>query len=335
MAHQIEIVDGRAKFVASRVPGWHGLGQVFDRNLTVAEAMTEAGLTNWNIRTAPVFAIDGDNHIEVEGTRVVLRDNQTTPGGAPESLGAVTPVWTPIQIEDGFQFGEALLTLGDRKPNVSAAGSLEGGKSVFLTLELPDHIVIGDGDLTIPYLLVMMRNDGKGALVTQLDYIRAVCANTVSAAMNNTSAMRHTVRHAGEHNWDALVLEASQALNLAYKAMDQFTAEAQAMAKQKVTDAMFDKIVADLFPIPADDIKGRAKMVSKQDAFRQVYALPTQDGIRGTAWGVLQAGIEMADWFVGSDDPTARARSQAGLNGKAEGSAIKAQVRKSILTVTK
>ena len=44
MAHNLEIKDGKASFVAKGEKAWHGLGQVVDKAMTSEEAIKLANL---------------------------------------------------------------------------------------------------------------------------------------------------------------------------------------------------------------------------------------------------------------------------------------------------
>ena len=71
-----------------------------------------------------------------------VRTNPFT--GRPEALGVVGDLYTPMQNEDHAAF---LNTLADESGAIfDTAGSLNGGRQVFITMRLPDTMKIGGTD---------------------------------------------------------------------------------------------------------------------------------------------------------------------------------------------
>jgi hypothetical protein len=55
MAHELEIVNGKAKMVYAGAVPWHGLGKQISPDLTPDQVLAEAGL-DWEVSKVPAFA---------------------------------------------------------------------------------------------------------------------------------------------------------------------------------------------------------------------------------------------------------------------------------------
>jgi hypothetical protein len=137
MAHEIETHGEQAAAVFARTDAWHRLGTtVRDRAFSAEEAMTLGNLGGWRVRKVPLLAhevtADGVTTLDAPGYATV-RDNPFT--GRPEALGVVGAGYEPLQNEDHAEF---LNHLADQSGAVfDTAGSLRGGRQVFITMQLP------------------------------------------------------------------------------------------------------------------------------------------------------------------------------------------------------
>src|SRR3954447_1155218 len=167
MAHGITQSDSMMS--VRRVP-WHGLGVVLDeRPPTLAAALEAAGLT-WTVAKQPLFRADGR---EVPGHHATVRED------TDQVLGVVSDDYVVVQNHECFAF---LANLLGSELIFETAGSLWGGRQVFITAELPEHITIG-GDDVRPYVVLSAWHTGTGAIRAMTTPVRAVCAHTVRAAL--------------------------------------------------------------------------------------------------------------------------------------------------------
>lgn len=111
---------------------WHGLGTRVMTAPTSEEALELAGL-NWKVVQEPVYT--GENEL-IEGYKANVRDSDR------KVLGVVTNRYRVIQNSDAFSFTDALLGEGVR---YETAGSLMGGRKVWLLARLPhEYIITGE-----------------------------------------------------------------------------------------------------------------------------------------------------------------------------------------------
>ena len=163
MTHEIETHGSQAAAVFARKDAWHRLGTtVRDRAFTAEEAMRLGHLGGWDVRKLPLTTAEvsegGVTPIEVPGFATV-RTNPFT--GQPEALGVVGGGYTPLQNEDHADF---LNLLADESGAIfDTAGSLRGGRKVFITMQLPDSLTVGGTDRVERRMGNYLRLTGDGA----------------------------------------------------------------------------------------------------------------------------------------------------------------------------
>jgi phage/plasmid-like protein (TIGR03299 family) len=311
MAHHIETHGDQAAALFARTDPWHRLGTtVAGEAFTAEDAMTLGHLGGWNVHKVPLTAAevgaDGVTTLDVPGFATV-RTNPFT--GAPEALGVVGDGYTPLQNEEHADF---LDTLADASgATFDTAGSLHGGRQVFVTMKLPQHLKVGGTDRVDLNIAALNSHDGTSAFRVLVTPVRVVCANTQQAALRNhvsSWSIRHT------RNAKAAVQAARDSLGLTFAYVEAFQAEAERLLDTATTDAQFFALVDGLFPAPADDAPTRVHNAAtdrRQTLARLWHDADTQAGISGTAWGAYQAVVEYVDHFAPvrtrHDPATARA----------------------------
>ena len=174
MAHEIETHGTQAAAVFARKDAWHRLGTtVRDRAFTAEEAMRLGHLGGWNVRKLPLTTAEvsegGVTPIEVPGFATV-RTNPFT--GAPEALGVVGGGYTPLQNEDHAEF---LNLLADESGAIfDTAGSLRGGRQVFITMQLPNSLTVGGTDRVDLNIAALNSHDGSSAFRILVTPVRVV-----------------------------------------------------------------------------------------------------------------------------------------------------------------
>jgi phage/plasmid-like protein (TIGR03299 family) len=308
MAHELEtFANGQTAFVSARQSAWHQLGTVTTNTLSADEIMTLAFLGGWKVRKIPVYGIetiDGvETRIPADDKAMTVRTNIVT--GEVEYLGIVGDDYGVVQNE---QCAEILDRLVDeaRGAHFETAGSLRRGKSMFVTMKLPDTMTIAGTDQLDLYLAANTSHDGTAALRVDATPIRIVCANTQRAAFANTKGT-YVFRHTS--NVNSQISQAREALGLMWTYLDTFQQAADRMLNTTLTNAEFDANVAQLWPI-ADDASDRTKDHAKQRRAALRYLLrdaDTQACVRGTRWAGYQAIVEYIDHIQPAKNELARA----------------------------
>jgi phage/plasmid-like protein (TIGR03299 family) len=312
-------------FVSARVPAWHRLGTVFDRPMTVVEAMEKAHLAGWNVRkidlagTDTLISEDGvtSEDVDFPEWKGVVRTNPVS--GKTERLGVVGAGYHHVQNEEHGEFLEALLDMSGAR-FIETAGALRNGRHVFYCAKLPEQMLIGGVDAIDTFVTTMNGHDGTRALMAVASPVRVVCANTEAAAIASARqkwATRHTKKAS------KAVEEARQALSMTFKFNEAFQAEAERMLDAALSVDEFTKIVNTVFE-PVRDSDSPTTQSTKKVRDRTLIQLfteaDTQAKVAGTRWAGYNAVTEYIDHFAAATGKGATAkmtaRSLSAVDGK-------------------
>lgn len=211
---------------------WHGLGTEVMEAPSSEEALIAAGL-NWKVCQEPIYTGTDE---PILGYRVNLRNTDR------RVLGVVTERYKVIQNDEAFAFTDALLGEGVR---YETAGSLQGGKKVWLLAHMPHEYIIS-GERISPYLLFSNTHDGSGAIKVALTPIRVVCNNTLNLALA-TAKRSWSMIHTG--NIQGKLQEAKDTLLLAETYMDSLGKEFDSLRMKKISDRQVMEYIEILLPI--------------------------------------------------------------------------------------
>jgi len=314
MAHELETwSDGTASFVSAREHAWHRLGTVLPAEFDAARAMSYAKLGGWNVRTmalqtAPVLSDDGVfGALPVPDQFATVRTNPVS--GGVDVLGVVGRGYTVIQNEEHADLLNRVVDEGGA--HFETAGSLRGGRSVFLSMKLPRTMNIGGIDPVDLYLIALNSHDGTSAFRLLVSPVRVVCANTQALALRRAQSsfsIRHTSGAKGN------IAQAREALGLTFKYAEVFEREAEAMIQASLTDAQFEQIIGKLWTTESESKRSATITANRADVLTGLFSdAPTNASIRGTRWAGYQAITEYLDHFapVAGGTDTARAERVA------------------------
>lgn len=255
---------------------WHRLGKVVERQLTAEEALKEAGL-DWEVKRHPFYIhVDGQvAPVEVKGKFATVRDSDNA------VLGSVGSAYRVLQNRDAFAFADGLVD--DGSAHYETAGSLKGGKKVWMMMTLPQGIQIAGEDVSL-YLALTNSHDGKSAVQVMVTPVRIVCQNTMNLAVSQAERI-WSVRHVG--SMDGRLEEARRALDMTFGYVEEFQQLGENLAAQHFSGREFGRMVRDLVP---DDEEEQEKIIeSYSDS-------PNLGNIRDTKWGAINAIGEYYDW---------------------------------------
>ena len=159
---------------------WHGLGRIVMDAPASREALELAGL-DWQVESRNIYSGTG---AMIPGYRANVRSTDDA------VLGVVSDRYRIVQNEEAFQFTDDLLGEG---VTYETAGSLQGGKKVWMLARLPRKYLIA-GDQVVPYLVIFNSHDGSSGVKVAMTPIRVVCQNTLNLALN-TAKRSWTARH--------------------------------------------------------------------------------------------------------------------------------------------
>lgn len=260
-----------------RFTPWHGLGTEVKEAPTSADALRLAGL-DWTVEQTPVFT---DNGILIPGYKANRRSSDQS------ILGIVTDRYKIVQNEEAFSFTDSII--GD-DVRYETAGSLSGGKRVWMLAKMPTTTILGDD--VDPYLCFTNSHDGTGAIKVCMSPIRVVCQNTLNLALN-TATRSWSTKHMGD--MQSKLDEAKYTLGLAETYMGKLGEEAERLASMKIDFNTLNKIVEEMFPIKEDDSDRHKKTMQKaRDEYFMCYFAPDLANYVNTAYGAINAMSDFA-----------------------------------------
>jgi phage/plasmid-like protein (TIGR03299 family) len=283
-----------------RKPAWHNEGLVLDAPpASWEEARTLAGL-DWEPVKEPVFArsigfgADGqptEGFAEVEGfSRIARSDTGATLAVPSASFSLIS----------NAEMGEIVEAVID-EPNMSydTAGSLAGGRKVWALVKLDEpYQVPGDPSLTFPYGAIVNYHDGHGACQVLRTTVRIVCANTFAAA--EADGDRHGARYVFRHTsqWRERVEEARAAVAGIRSDAARWREVATELALLPIDERQVEVFLSEFVPMPPKGIispRVEANVEAARAAYRGLLASPSCDGIRHSAYGLVEAAGEYLD----------------------------------------
>lgn len=262
--------------VYTREKPWHGLGTKVEEAPTSADALRLAGL-DWRVEQKNIQLCGGS---KVPGYKANVR---STDG---KVLGVVSDRYRIVQNADAFEFTDSIIG-GDVR--YETAGSLNGGKKIWLLAKLPETEIAGDK--AEPYLCFSNTHDGSGAVRVCMTPIRVVCNNTLNLALD--SAKRAwSVRHTG--SLQSKMHEARTCLRMANRYMGALAEKADRMANTTITRDQLNRILDELFPVDEHTTEREKQNIKKlRDEYMVCYFAPDLVKFRNTAWGAYNAMSDM------------------------------------------
>lgn len=310
MAHMLESINGRIAMMYQGETPWHHLGTRTNGSTDVQSALALASLADWDLRLEPLYLADS-RQVEDRLAHVRGLDNRiiSTVGADYTTLSneAASAVLTPVCRDHGV--------------TIESAGSIQGGKRVWMLARMADSVEPIPGDRVAGYFLTSWGHDGSAGFSGRLTPIRVVCKNTLDAAESHGAAMfrfRHTT---------SITDNARQAEKLvtAMTASLRATGETYAsMARRTMNRDEIARYITGLFPLSADP-----EIAKTQDVIRKrqitvadlvfhgkgAREFGTADLNSGTAsaWGIYNAVAEYIDHVRPAEAKSSGAREAATL----------------------
>jgi phage/plasmid-like protein (TIGR03299 family) len=288
MAHELDIVNGKASMFSSRgMLPWHGLGTVINEDaVTSSEAIKLAGL-DYDLYKTQVYTIDPDGKkIDVPDSFAVVR------GDINQPLGIVGKNYEIFQNSEAFSFFDEIV--GEKLAVYETAGALHGGRKVWILAKLPQELYIkGTEDRSNAYILLGTSHDGSQALMMMPTITRVVCNNTYTLAVNNFSVesgikIRHT------RNIKSKVDIARDRLKIVNTQITEYNDQANYLASVSVDLNQFKVYVERLFP-DNKDAKHNTRTVNMRNMIMNNYDDNEFKETNGTAWAAFNAVTRFVD----------------------------------------
>ncbi len=262
-----------------RTAPWHGLGTKVIEAPDSEGALIAAGL-NWNVVQEPIYTREEEM---IDGYRANVRDSDR------RVLGVVTDRYKIVQNREAFAFTDELLGEGVR---YETAGSLQGGRRVWLLAHMPHEYIIS-GERISPYLLFSNAHDGSGAIKVALMPIRVVCQNTLNLALN-TAKRSWSMNHTGDIR--GKMKEAKDTLFMAETYMDELGKEFESLRKKKLTDKQVMDYIEILLPVEDGSTPQQIRNMKRlqEDMKRRYFDAPDLKDVGNNAYRFINAVSDFA-----------------------------------------
>lgn len=258
---------------------WTNLGEEVAGAVTSAEALDRAGL-NWRVLQEPLFTASG---MEARGFKANVRDKDR------QLLGVVTDRYKIVQNEEAFAFTDELLKQGVR---YETAGSIQGGRKVWLLARLPQEYIMG-GERISPYLVFFNSHDGTAAVKVAITPIRVSCCNTLNLALS-TAERSWSMNHTGDIK--GKIEEARNTLLHAEKYMDELGKEFETLKMKSVSDEEVLEYVELLLPMDENMTPHQRKNIRRlrEDMKCRYFDAPDLQDVGRNAYRFINAVSDFA-----------------------------------------
>ena len=118
-----------------------------------------------------------EEFIKVPRKRSLVRVTDNKP------LSIVSKHYKPLQNRNAFEWFDTFVSEG--KATYETAGSLCGGKKIWILAKLKDEMEIIKGDNVRRHILLCNGHDGVTSILLQPTSIRVVCENTLNMSLCN------------------------------------------------------------------------------------------------------------------------------------------------------
>jgi phage/plasmid-like protein (TIGR03299 family) len=323
--------------VYSNTPAWHREGIVLDSNgekgLTIEKALPASGL-DWTVRKVPAYAPvsyvpdqetgllipePGADLVAIENRYNVQRESDG------KFLGTVGKTWEPTQNLEGFQVVQDLIEEAGGTAWIEAAGSLDGGRKVWVMVHLDDSLQIA-GEEYGSWLTFINGHDGRTSVTALVHDERIVCHNTLDIAVGEATGkdgsgriirVRHTKKAADR------IKEARAILGIRSQRLEELAKQGEWLVEQSIDEGEFNTFLDSLMPLPKvpedkDTTPAYTMINNRRGLVKNTWTSSANlEPIRDTRWGALQAVIEYADHKRVFNSDESQLKAQFGLTSQA------------------
>lgn len=311
MAHEITIRSNGFAEMASRGKEWHygdTSHQIILPTDNADDIRAKAGM-DWSIqrskvRYATAHGQDVASFAEMPEQHVLMRSDTKAP------LGIVSDNYKVVQPAQVIDWMDTLTHAAGFQ--IETAGTLFGGRKFWALASIGDDVEIVPGDRIGGYLLLATSCDGSSATVGQFTTVRVVCNNTLSMSMQQGG--KHKITHRSTFNPETM----RSKLGIAHDMFGDFARATAKLADKTVSKARAERMFAELLAEKKPEAMSLPELekVNASLAFNKMLALfdgdgkgSRIDGVKGTAWGWLNAVTEYADHHARTTDPQNRMQS--------------------------
>lgn len=285
---------------------WHKFSNVISHCPNAEEAIIEGGL-DWEVelRKMTINFDDGES-IEADDCFGVVRKSDR------KYIGHVGERYEPIQNRQLFSIMDRLLEVSDGKVTYETAGSLKGGKVVWMLANTGIIKLKGFEEIQT-WLLCSSSHDGSKTLRIIPTTTRVVCWNTLTLAHNLHTKKTQEVRIRHTKNANISIDKARETLGLIKDAHTSFAEEGEFLMSKQLKKDKFRELQDLLFPMikiinpltnKMEDSEAQTSnaIKKKRETLEHLFTNGignSAPNVAGTAWAGLNAVTQYFTWMNG------------------------------------
>ena len=283
MAHELEMINGKAQMAYVGELPWHGLGTKVEADITPDQFQKVAGL-DWTVEKQDMFTVNG---IKVPNKQALVRSSDN------KVLDTVGSGWNPVQNSDAFDFFQEYVMAGDME--MHTAGSLKDGQLVWALAKTNESFELFKGDVTENYFLFTNPHQFGKAINIRMTPIRVVCNNTLTLSLSAKSDSMITVNHRKEFD----VEEVKEQMGIAREKMEQYKSMAEFLGSKRYSPDNVVNYFNEVFGSPA---KSDDKIFTSRNAkiaHENLQEQPGAEFAEGSWWQAFNSVTHMTDHLQG------------------------------------
>lgn len=248
------------------------------------------------VHPEPIFLYGKAYKLVTDPTRqIIVRSDNQTP------LGVFRDTYTPHPYKEWLLDNVAvILDEAGKDLGITSAGLLRNGAVAYVQVQPQNGTTIG-GDLLVPLLTASGSFDGSLSTSYTAGKYRAVCDNSLSAAIYEAEATGHRAVYQHRGSATLKAAHARETLGLFFEAQDAFDREVEKLQNTTVQEDQFWAIVGQLHEAPKAEATDRV-WGNYERKLTTLGTLWSEDDrvapFTGTAWGAYQA-LNTYDQHVG------------------------------------
>jgi len=309
MAHNLEMVNGKAQMAYAGETPWHGLGTAVSNDISVDDMLVKSGL-DWNVYSTDTF-YELNGKMVKTGKKALVRDMDG------KFLSQISDAWNPVQNREAFEFFREFVDEGSME--MHTAGSLRGGKLVWVLAKLKDEgFELFNGDKMEGYLLFSNPHEFGSGINIRFTPIRVVCNNTLTASLNSNSLNAISVNHRRAFNSDAV----KETLGISHEKMEQYKDMAFFLGSKRFTNATIDDYFNVIWPTT-----GKKEMSRNAELAKEVlHTQPGAEFAEGSWWQAFNAVTYLTDHKLGRSTDTRLTSAWFGANQRTKLKALETAI---------
>jgi phage/plasmid-like protein (TIGR03299 family) len=284
------------------------LGKEVQDNMSTDEMLEESG-TNWKVFKKPIYANMGNKkkQIMIDDRMALIRDRDE------KILDIVGKDWNPLQNHQAFDFFREFVEAGHM--TMETAGSLQGGKRVWVLAKTNDSFEVVKGDVVDKYFLFSNPHEYGKCIDIRVTPIRVVCMNTLTMALARSHDVMARINHCNVFNPE----EAKRILGIATEKTEAYEGAAKLLAKKRATDVAIVEYLNSVFP---SNKKGSLSRTATQ-AQKIIQSQPGSEFAEGSWWQAFNAITFMTDHLLGRGEDTRLTSAWYGGNARKKEGALR------------